>query len=177
MLKFLVSGGRDPPSLPPGRVPTDSSESWICYRFLDDEFHRFDLAARQGYRLGPCAATINIIVSLKSTRAFKANHADLRIMQSLRLFSAVLCESCALCVNGNFNAEAAEIRRGSPRIPDLATLPLFTDLNAFANRLRNLVAFVAHVRRIQTTITTGHTRECDDLVSLRIRSGNVDQSG
>src|SRR5262249_33080485 len=46
-----------------------------------------------------------------------------------------------------------------------------------ANRVCNLVAFVAHVRRVQTTVTTGNTRERNNLVSLRIRSGNVDQSG
>src|SRR5262245_51732848 len=50
---------------------------------------------RQEYRLSPYAATININVSLKSTRAFKANHADLYLMQTLRLPKpAPICFLC-----------------------------------------------------------------------------------
>src|SRR5262249_54006472 len=54
---------------------------------------------------------------------------------------------------------------------------LFANGNALANRVGNLVTFVAHVRRIQTTVSRRHTRERHDLIRLGVSSGNVDKSG
>ena len=85
MLKILLSGGRDSQSLTTREsASTDSSESWICYRFLDDEFHRFDqrrakdiASALAQQQLHHCQFEIN--------GSFQSDRVDPRDMQSLRL--------------------------------------------------------------------------------------------
>src|SRR5262249_47213264 len=54
---------------------------------------------------------------------------------------------------------------------------LLADLNTFTNRVGYLVAFVAHVGCVKTTVSRGDACKRDDLVRLRISAGHVDPAG
>src|SRR5262249_22313342 len=54
---------------------------------------------------------------------------------------------------------------------------LFANLDTLTNRVGDFLAFVSHVRRVDAAEPAGNAGQRDDFVSLRVSSGNVDQSG
>src|SRR5262249_32231773 len=54
---------------------------------------------------------------------------------------------------------------------------LFTNLNTLANRIGDFVAFISHLRRVETAVLPRDPRQRHYLVGLCVSSGNVNQSG